>query len=100
MIKVNDYKCPKCGFLTERFEDGTVDEVEVPCARQCSTLCTVYRQISTPAFRIDVEARKYVPGHVRRARALGHGGSNAAREGAYDNDDPKNYQKKIMVGAK
>lgn len=95
---INDYACPKCGLRLERMEEEGVDVVQVPCSRQCNTLCQLTKCLAAPSFKIDVESHKFVPTHVRRARNLGHGGANAATEGRYDDDDPKAYQKKIQVG--
>lgn len=102
MIKVWDYKCERCGVVIERFQDSDYKGSITEECHQPGTegTCIFERMPASPSFKIDVEAPKYVPKHVQRARAIGHGRSNSKTIGAYDDDDPQTYAGKIMVGPK
>ena len=85
MLKVFDYKCPKCGFeKKDQMVEGVQEELHIDCPSDDYTSCVLKRKLSTCGFKIDVEAPKYIPKHVRRARNLGHDGGTAKTEGSYD----------------
>ena len=86
MLKVFDYKCETCGFVKfNQMVNGKQEELHIDCWKDDGeSTCVLKRQLSTCGFKIDVEAPKYIPKHVRRARNLGHDGATSKTEGSYD----------------
>jgi len=86
MFKVFDYKCETCGFTKHnQMVEGTQEDLHIDCWKDDGeSTCKLKRQLSACQFKIDVEAPKYIPNHVRRARHMGHDGSTSATEGSYD----------------
>lgn len=97
--KVYDFRCEKCGFTKEKMVDSDTRGIHIDCPNDDETSCVLQRRPSTPRVP-TVSVPNYAYGHVKRARALGHGGSNSRDEGAYSHKDGakrENWTKKIMV---
>jgi hypothetical protein len=99
LYKVYDFKCEKCGFVKEKMVDSDTHGIPIICRRSGHESCVLTRQISMPKIP-TVSVPNYAYGHVKRARNVGHGGSNSRDEGAYSHKDGakrENWTKKIMV---
>jgi hypothetical protein len=100
MYRYYDFKCKDCGSVIESLENIGTEEIRQPCSKGGGQACLFGRVVSVPrTVKIDVDAKAFVPSHVKRARNLGHGGSNARDEGSYSHKDtPMSHLKKLMVG--
>lgn len=97
MLKVYDYSCGSCGHTFERFAESGTETVVAGCVRQCNTMCTFRRRPSAAHYPQN-SMPNFVAKHTQRARVLGFDNSSEAKIGRYDNDDPKKYKSKIIVG--